>query len=81
MLPEGTAGRCGLANEGSGAGLKRKSFFVDERTLRRAKRLLGVQTEAEVVRLSVERVVAMEEFWQFMNKSRRSLPSGSIETP
>lgn len=65
----------------SGAGMKRKSFFVDERTLRRAKQLLGVETEAEVVRLSVERVVAMEEFWQFMNKTRRSIPPGSIETP
>jgi len=66
---------------GSGAGMKRKSFFVDERTLRRAKRLLGVETEAEVIRLSVERVVAMEEFWQFMNKTRQSLPPGSIEMP
>jgi hypothetical protein len=71
------AGRCRM----SGASLKRKSFFVDERTLRRAKQLLGVETEAEVVRLSVERVVAMEEFWQFMNKTRRSLPPGSIENP
>jgi hypothetical protein len=25
--------------------------------------------------------VAMEEFWQFMNKTRRSLPPGSIENP
>ena len=70
-----------MAGERTGAGMKRKSFFVDERTLRRAKRLLGVETEAEVVRLSVERVVAMEEFWQFMNKTRRSLPPGSIENP
>jgi len=70
-----------VANGGSGAGLKRKSFFVDEQTLHRAKRLLGVETEAEVIRLSVERVVAMEEFWQFMNKSRKSLRPGSIEDP
>lgn len=70
-----------MANGGSGAGLKRKSFFVDERTLHRAKRLLGVETDAEVIRLSVERVVAMEEFWQFMNKSRKRLRPGSIKEP
>jgi len=70
-----------MASGSSGARMKRKSFFVDEQTLHRAKRLLGVETEAEVVRLSVERVVEMEEFWQFMNKTRRSLPPGSIESP
>lgn len=61
--------------------LKRKSFFVDPRTLRRAKKALGVATEAEVVRLSVERVTEMEEFWQFMKNSRRILKPGSVETP
>lgn len=60
--------------------LKRKSFFVDPRTLRRAKKALGVATEAEVVRLSVERVTEMEEFWQFMKNSRRILKPGSVET-
>lgn len=70
-----------MASGSSGASMKRKSFFVDEQTLRRAKRLLGVSSEAEVVRLSVERVVEMEEFWQFMKKTRRSLPPGSVESP
>ncbi len=59
--------------------LKRKSFFVDERALARAKKALGVKTHAEVVRLSVERVAEMEEFWQFMKKTRRSLRPGSLE--
>jgi hypothetical protein len=70
-----------LASNGGGAALKRKSFFVDEQTLLRAKRLLGVETDAEVIRLSVERVVDMEEFWQFMNKTRKSIAAGSIEEP
>jgi hypothetical protein len=48
--------------------LKRKSYFVDERALSRAKKALGVKTEAEVIRLSVERVTEMEEFWEFMKK-------------
>ncbi len=59
--------------------LKRKSFFVDPLLLKRAKRALGVRTEAEVVRLSVERVAEMEEFWRFMDKSRWTVKPGSIE--
>lgn len=61
------------------AKLKRKSYFVDERALRRAKRALGAKTDAEVIRLSVERVAEMEEFWEFMKKTRRSLRPGSLE--
>ena len=61
------------------AKLKRKSYFVDERALNRAKKALGVKSESEVIRLSVERVAEMEEFWQFMKKTRRSLTPGSLE--
>jgi hypothetical protein len=64
---------------GSESQLKHKSYFVDERALSRAKKALGVRTEAEVIRLSVERVAEMEEFWPFMKKSRRSLRPGSVE--
>lgn len=78
-MPAGHGAEVLMANGGSGTSMKRKSFFVDEQTLRRAKRLLGVDSEAEVVRLSLERVVEMEEFWQFMKKTRLSIPPGSIE--
>jgi hypothetical protein len=61
--------------------LKRKSFFVDERALGRAKKVLGVTTDAEVVRLSVARVTEMEEFWRFMSKTRRALKPGSLKAP
>ena len=64
-----------------GAKLQRRSFFVDERTLQRAKKALGVKTNAEVIRLSVERIAEMEEFWQFMRKSRHTLQPGSLERP
>ena len=64
-----------------GAKLKRKSFFINEGKLRQAKKALGAKTDAEVVRLSVERVAEMEEFWGFMKKSRQSLKPGSLETP
>lgn len=42
--------------------MTRKSFFVDARALSRAKRLLGVATDAEAVRASVDRIAEMEEF-------------------
>jgi Arc/MetJ family transcription regulator len=59
----------------------RRSFFVDEMAIRRARRALGVPTNAEAVRLAVERVVEMEAFWQFMTRSRASLKRASIERP
>jgi hypothetical protein len=55
-----------------GAQLKRKSFFVDESMLRRAKKALKVRTNAEAVRLSVERIAETDEIRQFMKKSRRT---------
>jgi hypothetical protein len=63
------------------ATLKRKSFFVDERALRRAKKLLGAATEAEVVRMSVERIAETERFWRFMRSTRRTLGRGSFAAP
>ena len=65
----------------TGSRLKRKSFFVDEGALRRARRALGAKTDAEVVRASIERVAEMEAFWKLMTASRRTLRRGSIETP
>jgi hypothetical protein len=43
--------------------------------------VLGVHPNGEAVRLAVERVVEMEEFWRFMTRSRASLEPGSIEVP
>ena len=58
-----------------------RSFFVDNGAIRRARRVLGVRTNAEAVRLAVERVVEMEEFWRFMTRSRATLKPESIELP
>lgn len=63
------------------AALKRRAFFVDERTLRRAKKALGLATDAEVVREAIERVAEMEEFWRFMKETRGILEPGTLETP
>lgn len=65
----------------SKAKLRRKSFFVNERALQRARKALGVKTDAEVIRLSLERIAEMEAFWQFMKNSRGTLRPGSIQTP
>jgi hypothetical protein len=58
--------------------LKRKAFFVDERSVRRARKAVGAATDAEAIRTSLERVAEMEDFWRFMEKTRRSLRPGSI---
>lgn len=59
--------------------LKRKAFFVDEAALRRAKKALGVATDAEAVRLAVERVAEMERFWRFMRRTRGKATPGSFD--
>ena len=61
--------------------LKRKSFFVDERALRRAKKVLGVATDAEAVRASLEQIAEMERFWRFMKRTRGALSPGSFRAP
>jgi hypothetical protein len=59
----------------------RRSFFVDAQAIGRARKALGAGTDAETVRLAVERVVEMEEFWRFMAATRAGLKPGSIEAP
>jgi hypothetical protein len=59
----------------------RKSFFVDAKAIGRARKVLGAGTDAETVRLAVERVVEMERFWRFMARTRGTLKPGSIEAP
>lgn len=57
----------------------RKSFFVNPKAIQRARKVLGVETDAEAVRLAVDRVVEMEKLWRFMTETRASLAPGSIE--
>jgi len=59
----------------------RKSFFVDAKAIGQARNALGAGTDAEAVRLAVDRVVEMEKFWRFMKATRGSLKPGSIEAP
>lgn len=59
--------------------LKRKAFFVDETALRRAKKAPAVATDAEAVRLSVERVAEMERHWRSMERTRAKATPGSFD--
>lgn len=59
-------------------GLRRTSLFLDPGALERARRALGTTSNAETVRLSLERVAEMERFWRFMARSRRSIRRGSF---
>ena len=61
--------------------LVRKSFFVEPRALRRAKRVLRVRTEAEVVRRSIDQVLESAAFWRFMIRTRRTLRPDAFERP
>jgi hypothetical protein len=61
--------------------LVRRSFFVSTPVLRKARRALGARTDAEAVRLSVERVAEMDAFWRLMRKSYGALPPGSFRLP
>jgi hypothetical protein len=59
----------------------RRSFFVDPRAIDQARKALDVGTNAEAVRIAVDRVVEMEKFWRFMTGTRASLKPGSVEGP
>jgi hypothetical protein len=61
--------------------LKRRVFFIDELRLRQAKKALGLSTDSEVVREAIDRAAEMEEFWEFMRKTRGFLEPGSVKTP
>lgn len=61
--------------------LKRRAFFVNTPVLRRARRALAAASDAEAVRLSMERIAEMEDFWRLMKKNRGRLAPGSIERP
>ena len=60
---------------------ERRSYFVDTAAIRRARKALGVGTDAEAVRMAVERVLEMEEFRRFMEETEGVLKPGSIEIP
>jgi hypothetical protein len=61
--------------------LKRKTFYVNDEILKKARKALGVSTASEAIRASLKQVVDMEEFWRFMKRSRKSIPRGSFQMP
>ena len=61
--------------------LTRRSFFVSTPVLRRARKALGAGSDAETVRLSVERIAELDAFWRFMRRSHGVLTPDSIRLP
>jgi hypothetical protein len=61
--------------------LSRKSFFVKPKTLRRARRAMGVATDAEAVRMALEWAASSEEHWRLLRKSAGKLKRGSFRQP
>ncbi|MFI5290715.1 MAG: hypothetical protein ACHQ17_13735 [Polyangia bacterium] len=61
--------------------LARKSFFVDARVLRRAKRALGVKSDAEAVRLALDWLAGNEEHWKLLIKTSGTLGPNSFRLP
>ena len=59
----------------------RKSFYVDPKAIEQARIALGARSDAEAVRLAIDRAVETETFWRFMVETRASLKPGSIEEP
>jgi Arc/MetJ family transcription regulator len=59
--------------------LTRKSFFIDEAELRRARLALGVDTDADAVRGALREVARMKALARFMERSEESLPRGSFD--
>jgi hypothetical protein len=49
----------------------RRSFFVDSKAIDQARKALGAGTNAEAVRLAVDRVVEMEKVWALRRQARR----------
>jgi hypothetical protein len=60
------------------ATLKRRSYFVDDNAVQRAKRILGAATDADVVRIAIDRVIEMDKFRKFVEQTARSVPRGSF---
>ena len=46
------------------AALERKAFFVEPKTLKSARRILGARSDSEAVRLALDRVKEIEESWK-----------------
>ncbi len=51
----------------------KKSYFVVSDMVKRAKKALGVNSDTEVIRISVQQTVETAVFWDFMDKTAGSV--------
>jgi hypothetical protein len=68
-------------SRGKARRLTRRSFFVSTPVLRKARRALSAKSDAEAVRLSIERIAEMDAFWRLMRKSYGAGRPGSFRLP
>ena len=68
-------------NVAARSALKRKAFFIDEQSLQRAKKALGVRNGCRCGARLIEWVTEMEEFWRFMRRTRGKLGRGALREP
>lgn len=54
---------------------------MDARVLRRAKRALGVKSDAEAVRLALDWLAGNEEHWKLLIKTSGTLGPNSFRLP
>lgn len=54
--------------------LKRKNFLIDEKTLRRAKRILKTKSESEAVRQALSLVAFKKEVMRGFDKAAGKFP-------
>jgi Arc/MetJ family transcription regulator len=58
--------------------LKRKNFLVDEKALRKAKRILKVKTESEAVRQAISLVAFKKEVMKGYDKAAGKFPEFGV---
>ena len=58
--------------------LKRKNFLVDERALKKAKRILGAKTESDAVRQAISLVAFRKAVMQGYDRAAGKLPDITV---
>ena len=59
--------------------LERKAFFVEPKTLKKARRILGARSDGEAVRMALERVKEAEESWKPLLRLAGSAKGGRFD--
>jgi hypothetical protein len=64
--------------EGSMSSLKRKNFLVDEKALRKAKRILNAKTDSDAVRQAISLVAFKREVMRGYDRAAGKFPNFGV---